>query len=119
MLAVDTGWSEPSGAGRQFRNCIGSEGRSGTNAYSGQATEPSARLRIESSASRRDIASCTARTALTRRCSQRRALGKVTSRPRNASAAASMLLAENAAATLSSIAASRPGSLRQGNPTAG
>jgi len=46
-----------------------------------------------------------------RRRSQRTALGKVTSSPRSASAAASRLLADDATVMLVSIDASRPGSL--------
>lgn len=49
------------------------------------------------------------RNACTRRRSQRIALGSVTSSPRSASAAASMLLADEAMMTLSSIDPSRPG----------
>lgn len=50
-----------------------------------------------------------ARTALTRRRSQRTALGRLISSPRSPSAAASMLRAEPARMTLFSIEASNPG----------
>jgi hypothetical protein len=51
------------------------------------------------------------RNARTRRRNQRTALGRLTSSPRSASAAASILLADKATVTLSSIDASRPGNL--------
>jgi hypothetical protein len=51
---------------------------------------------------------CTART---RRRSQRMALGSVTSKPRSASAANSMLLADLATLAAASIEVSRPGTL--------
>lgn len=54
-------------------------------------------------------ASSEARTALTRRRSQRMALGKLMSSPRSASAAASMLRDEDATITLPSMALSKPG----------
>lgn len=50
-----------------------------------------------------------ARTDLTLRFNQRMALGKLMSRPRNASAAASMLRDECATMTLFSIEVSNPG----------
>jgi hypothetical protein len=102
---------KPSGAGTLFRICGESERRrpSSTRPLSGSISGADSLAGTPTIISGGTCAR-TARTARMRRRSQRTALGKVTSHPRSASAAASMLLAEAATVMLSSIAASRPDS---------
>lgn len=99
---------KPSGAGILFRICGESDRRRPSStrplsrSISGAGSLAGTPITISGATCARTV-----RTARMRRRSQRTALGKVTSGPRSASAAASMLLAEAATVMLSSIAASR------------
>lgn len=75
--------------------------------------EAPAKAPIETSGAMRIAVASAALTARMRRRSQRMELGKVTSGPRSASAAASTLLAVLTTAMLSSTEISEPGRLRE------
>jgi len=103
---------KPSGAGILFRICGESDRRRLrstpplSRSISGAASLAGAPITTSGATCARAV-----RTARMRRRSQRTAPGKVTSGPRSVSAAASMLVAEDATVMLSSIEASRPDSL--------
>jgi len=107
--------SKPSGAGSLCSNDGGIDRRSSSSTPDPLALICSAndlaRVFIGVGNSNCKNASSAVCTARARRRSQRFALGSVTSKPRSASAADSMLLADFAALNAASIEVSRPGSL--------
>jgi len=103
----------PSGAGSLCSN------RGGSARRSSSSTPHPASIRVAGELASALAAVCSAEsgtasmaafTARTRRRNQRTALGNVTSKPRSASAADSMLRADFAASAAASIELSRPGS---------
>lgn len=101
--------AKPKGAGMQFSAAAGSTRRSLDNVGASSAASTRASTSAAKNGASTPTAAIDTRTATTRRRSQRTAPARPISGPRSVSAAASMLVAVAAAATVHSIIASDPG----------